>query len=204
TQHNARATAQISLVSYDEQCILNLYVKPECEVRSYLSPLTGLSKEMLDQHGMSLDQAMAILRSHLPKHAILVGQNIRKDVEWLQLEEGKDFESVVDLAGITILGLVWNDQFSSFTYFGLDHTATCWLGQANSGAPHNAVTDAIKSMQIFKLYLSVQNDQKRVEELQKLLLATPLAPSFAKQHPTYEGCCMGNRKTCTCGAPFFS
>ena len=63
---------------------------------------------MLDQHGMSLDQvhpayssmdtnplrlamspkAMAILRSHLPKHAILVGQNIRKDVEWLQVKAG--------------------------------------------------------------------------------------------------------------------
>eukprot|EP00960_Hanusia_phi_P066856 766490-Hanusia_phi.AAC.2 len=29
--------------------------------------------------------------------------------------------------------------------------------------------------------LGIQNDQKRVEELQKMLLATPLVPSFAKQ-----------------------
>ena len=32
----------------------------------------------------------------------------------------------------------------------------------------------------------------------------PLQPSFAKLHPEYDGVCMGNRKTCKCGAPFFS
>ena len=30
------------------------------------------------------------------------------------------------------------------------------------------------------------------------------APSFAKRNPSFEGVCMGNRKTCTCGAAFFS
>jgi len=38
--------------------------------------------------------------------------------------------------------------------------------------------------------------------LQQKLLAMPPEPSFAKQNPSYEGVCMGNRKTCTCGAPF--
>ena len=27
-------------------------------------------------------------------------------------------------------------------------------------------------------------------------------PSFAKKFPIYDGVCMGNRKSCTCGAPF--
>lgn len=35
-------------------------------------------------------------------------------------------------------------------------------------------------------------------------LAAKPKPSFAKLHPTFEGCCMGNRQTCVCGAPFFS
>ena len=30
---------------------------------------------------------MKTLREKLPKDAVLVGQNIRKDVEWLQLKE---------------------------------------------------------------------------------------------------------------------
>lgn len=69
----------------------------------------------------------------------------------------------------------------SYTYFGLDHAATCWMGQANDGAAHNAVTDAIKSMQLFNLYVQVQHDEKELARLQGLLLSTPVAPSFAKK-----------------------
>ena len=35
------------------------------------------------------------LRAALPKHAFLVGQNIRKDTEWLELEEGVDFAGAI-------------------------------------------------------------------------------------------------------------
>jgi DNA polymerase III epsilon subunit-like protein len=200
-QHNARATAQIALVSGDEKSRLNLYIKPAQVVLSYLQPLTGLTKESLEKNGISLEQAMQKLRENLPKNAILVGQNIGKDVEWLNLKEGEDFASMIDLA---VLIRVWNPKYGSYTYFGLDHAASCWLGKANDGAPHNAETDAIKSMQIFNLYCRAQNDPAELERLHQLLLSTPVAPSFAKLNPEYEGCCMGNKKTCTCGAPFFS
>ena len=55
------------------------------------------------------------------------------------------------------------------------------MGQANDGAAHNAVTDAIKSMQLFNLYVQVQHDEKELARLQGLLLSTPVAPSFAKK-----------------------
>ena len=47
---------------------------------------------MIDHSGMALQEAIAILRQYLPKYAILVGQNIGKDVEWLGLKEGVDFQ----------------------------------------------------------------------------------------------------------------
>jgi len=200
-EHNCRATAQIALVSHSEQPVLNLYVKPDGNIQSYLEPLTGLNKELLDTHGMPIAQAMSILRQHLPKNSVLVGQNIKKDVEWLELQEGVDFGGMVDLSA---LFRVWNDKYSSFTYFGLDHASTCCLGQANDGAAHNAVTDAIKSMQLFNLYCRTQTSPDDLSKMHAKLLATPVAASFAKQNPTFEGCCMGNRKTCKCGAPFFS
>jgi RNA exonuclease 4 len=56
-------------------------------VASYLQPLTGLSKSSLEANGIPLEEAMKTLREKLPKDAVLVGQNIRKDVEWLQLKE---------------------------------------------------------------------------------------------------------------------
>lgn len=59
-------------------------------------------------------------------------------------------------------------------------------------------------MRLFDLYCRVQHTPVELAALQRKLLETPVAPSFAKSFPTYDGCCMGNRKTCTCGAPFFS
>ena len=41
---------------------------------------------------MSLADAVATLRQYLPAGAILVGQNVGKDVEWLKLREGADFK----------------------------------------------------------------------------------------------------------------
>ncbi len=76
-----------------------MYVQQTSPVVSYLTALTGLTRETLDSYGIPLDRAMAALRENLPKSAILVGQNIRKDVEWLGLKEGVDFESLMDLVG---------------------------------------------------------------------------------------------------------
>ena len=53
--------------------------------------------DAMQEHGIPLDRALQVLRDHLPPHAILVGQNIGKDVEWLGLKEGVDFHSLMDL-----------------------------------------------------------------------------------------------------------
>ena len=45
-------------------------------------------------------------------------------------------------------------------------------------------------------------DLRQDVRVQEKLLAIPPEPSFAKRFPTFEGVCMGNRKTCRCGAPF--
>lgn len=59
-------------------------------------------------------------------------------------------------------------------------------------------------MRLFKLYMSLQADPAAMEAARRKLLSRPPAPSFARLNPTFEGCCMGNRRTCKCGAPFFS
>ena len=62
--------------------------------------------------------------------------------------------------------------------------------------------DAIKSIRLFKLHQQLQAAPARWEAAQQALLAAPPQPSFARQNPSFEGVCMGNRKTCTCGAAF--
>lgn len=201
-QHHDRSVAQISLVNDRSEALLNLYVRPEKAVVSYLTPLTGLTAEHLDAHGVLLEEAVATLRSQLPPNAVLVGQNILKDVEWLGLVEGKDFGSMVDLAALL---RAWNPKFGSFTMMSQDHYAGVWLGLHRTEADaHDAVADAIISMRLFHAYAAVQHDAAAVAAQATRVLATPAKPSFAKLNPVFEGCCQGNRQTCKCGAPFFS
>ena len=172
-------------------------------VASYLTPLTGLSAELLDAHGVSLAEAIAAVRNALPPHAVLVGQNIAKDVEWLGLREGTDFAGMVDLAGVW---RVWNEKYKSWSVFGHDHLVKTLLG-SDVAEQHNAAIDALKSVRLFNYYAFLQSPggggEPAVEAAKRRLLETPPEPSFAKKNPSWEGCCMGNRKTCTCGAPFF-
>ncbi len=62
--------------------------------------------------------------------------------------------------------------------------------------------DAVKSMRLFNLYHQLQQSPGEWQQAQQALLATPPEPSFARLNPSFEGVCMGNRRTCTCNAPF--
>ena len=57
------------------------YVNPEKPVTSYLTPLTGVTRDLLESKGVPLASALVELRRVLPPTAVLVGQNILKDVQ---------------------------------------------------------------------------------------------------------------------------
>ncbi|KAG2496271.1 hypothetical protein HYH03_005504 [Edaphochlamys debaryana] len=203
TDHNARSVAQIAVVDEYLNVLLNVYVKPELPVVSYLTPLTGLTREVLDTHGMSLVQALAAVRATIPRDAVLIGQNIGQDVQWLGLRESVDFEGMQDLQG---LYRIWNDKFKSYSVFAQTHLAKVLLSWQDAPGPneHDAVEDARKSMALFNHHRSVlATSAEAMEAARQALLAAPVPASFAKRHGVFEGVCMGNRKTCTCGAPFF-
>lgn len=196
--HNSRSVAQFSLVDQFENVLLNVYVKPDKPVVSYLTPLTGLSEGIIEQEGVSFQQGLQYLRNVLPTTAVLLGQNIGQDVRWLELKEGKDFQALLDLAGIY---RTWNTKYNSWSIFGQDHVAKVLLNYPVVGS-HDAVGDAIKSVRLYNLSQQLQQDPAAWQQAQQKLLAIPPEPSFAKKNPSYEGVCMGNRRTCVCGGPF--
>ncbi|DBB14239.1 hypothetical protein WJX82_005037 [Trebouxia sp. C0006] len=198
TDHNSRSVAQIALVDQFERVLLNVYVKPEQPVVSYLTPLTGLTQDLIEQQGVPFQQGIHYLKSFLPASAVLIGQNIGQDVRWLQLKEGRDFQALLDLAGIY---RAWNTKYNTWSIFGQDHVARVLMNYPVA-SNHDAVGDAIKSVRLYNLSQQLQQDPEAWQQAQQKLLAIPPEPSFAKQNPSYEGVCMGNRKTCTCGAPF--
>jgi RNA exonuclease 4 len=92
----------------------------------------------------------------------------------------------------------------SWSVFSQDHCAKHLLGWDVDNTAHDAAGDAVKSIRLFNYWQQLQSDPDAWQRAQQELLAAPPSSSFAKRHPSYEGVCMGNRRTCTCGAPFFS
>ena len=72
-------------------------MKPEKNIVSYFTPLTGLRQGDLDD-GERLSVVLREVKALLGPDVVLVGQGVKSDIKWLQLEEGKDYNSVVDLA----------------------------------------------------------------------------------------------------------
>jgi hypothetical protein len=191
-----------------ERVLLNVLVLPDRPVASYLTPLTGITRQDVERRGVPLPQALASLRAALPRTAVLVGQNIMQDVRWLGLREGADFAALADLQG---LFRVWNPRYKTYSVWAQDHLAATLLGwpAAGEGITHDAAADAAKSMRLFALLGELRRIRAGKAEsdaawrlAEERLLASEPAPSFAKRHPSFEGVCMGGRKTCTCGAAF--
>jgi hypothetical protein len=76
---------------------------------------------------------------------LIVGHSIQKDIQWLQLVQGIDFHSFLNLSD---LFRVWNPSRGIFTNFSLDHCASVWMSLENR-PHHQASEDAIISMSLF-------------------------------------------------------
>jgi hypothetical protein len=68
---------------------------------------------------------------------------------------------------------------------------------------HDALSDAIISMSLFNSYRHCQWDTSSLHHMQTLAMQTPRTPSYSAKNPSIDGCCLGHRKNCICGAPFF-
>ena len=52
--HNSRSIAQVALVDEYSRPVFNVLIKQDKPVVSYITPLTGLTKEAIDEHGLPL------------------------------------------------------------------------------------------------------------------------------------------------------
>lgn len=198
-KHTQRALAQIGAVDWEENELLNVYIKPKESVHSYLTPLTGITEEKLEEEGVSPEVARRKLEPLLGPEVILVGVNVQQDAAWLELEQGEHYASLLCLAELFSKSF---EQGKRQRYYGLDHLCQCWLGIPKR-ASHDAAQDAMLSMSLYKTYIDLM--LTNIEMFMDCALATittAVKPSFAKLFPLWENCCMGNKRACVCGAPF--
>ena len=124
-RHDDRSVALVAVVDQDERVLLRRTVKPEKSIVNYLTPLTGLRKGDLDDGGRLSDVTREV-KLLLGPDVILVGQRIEKDIEWLDLKQGKDFQGTIDLAE---LFKSYNAHYRSYNFHSLQHEANTLLGQ---------------------------------------------------------------------------
>merc|ERR1719313_2465120 len=213
TKWNDREPGQIGLATvtrmngqpnghYERLC---WYVKPEAEVKSYLTPLTGLDAQLVKEKGVPLQEALRGVRPRLSPETVLVGQNIGQDIKWLGLEEGRDYAKTVDLADV----LQFFDPIERrYRVFSLEHTAKTWLQEEyGEDHPHDAAQDAEWGVRLFDCFchLFLSGNFQRLAELEQLTLTTQPKVPFAKKHPIYEGCEVRKptdpRRSPNCGSP---
>ena len=118
-RHDDRDVCLVAVVDANEKVILKRKVKPEKPIVSYLTPLTGLRQGDLDD-GNRLSVVLREVKALLGPDVVLVGQGVKSDIKWLQLEEGKDYNSVVDLAQMF---KVYNSRYGNYSYYSLSHEA---------------------------------------------------------------------------------
>lgn len=196
TKHTDRAVAHVALVDEDHAVKLNVYVKPKEEIVSYLKVITQLDKEPLDKYGLEPEEAMKIIKECIPPNAVLVGHNIGRHITRLGLKKGVNYRDSLDLADCW---RVWNQNFSDYTKFSLNHESSVLLKLRSSGHVPN---DAILQMRILQLYLKERDNPEQLHTRRRELMSTPVEKAIHKRFPIIDGVCVGLRKNCKCGAPF--
>jgi len=195
-----RYPSKFALVDEAGRLVCTCLIKSAKPVVSYLTPLTGLRQSNFCGSDPDFDSAVYLLKQKLPKEAILVGQNISHDIEWMQLTKGTDFQDSVDLAEV-FKG--WNSKYNHFAYHSLLHEAqyVLQISTIDASKEHDPGMDATLSVQLWN---KIKEDPSKLPKYQQTLIRNRPSQSVAKRLDwRYEGVCLSkfNRSKCICGMP---
>merc|ERR1719453_1292299 len=151
--HNARAPCRVALVDVNENLIFDVAVRVDYLV-SPLTPITGMHRAQIDG-GYPLEDVQTLVRKCCGPRAVLIGQSILHDIEWLQLQEGQDFGKFIDLADVFKITIPTASKRKSAKpasrIFCLEHEAWGLLGiTVQAGDAHSPVEDACISIKLWR------------------------------------------------------
>lgn len=184
-----RDVARIAVVNEDEDVAFDQHVMPDKPIVSYLTQLTGISESNL-VGAPSLAEAMVKLRAILPRDSVIVGQSIKKDLEWLGLVQGEDYKQAFDVANLFRIPMQSKNGTIRYRFFSLRHVAKYLLGHDIQEADHDPVIDAKYAMKIFTQFRHLHESPGRRDAVYQTLLQTPRTPSFAERYPVIDGVLM--------------
>lgn len=195
--HDARTPIAVSMVDQQLKVIVDEIIQPSVPIVNYLTPLTGISEGHMAV-AKCFSDVVQIIREHLPRDSIIVGQGVGRDLAWLGLTQGVDYNSIVDLSDEI---KYYNPRYGNYSVFSLKHAVSCVLNQDIQENNHSCQEDAIASMKFFNKWSQLTDNQKTGFKIK--MGNTRPAPSFPKlNNYQYQGICLAGfmPKFCICGA----
>lgn len=164
--------ARVSIVDENLQVVLDTYVKPWSPVTNYVTPFSGITKEILDPVTVRLEDVQNIIQTYLPPDAILCGQSICNDLASMKLFHPYIIDTSV------IYNLTGERRFKT----GLKRLSNIFLRRdIQSGHEgHSSVEDAQATMEL--VLLKLRNSM----EFGDILLTTPETVDLIEVDKTVE------------------
>ena len=114
-----RSPCSVVVMGKDKRVLLKRMIRVDKPIVSYLTPLTGIRPGDL-RGAPSYEEVVREVKALLGRDAVLVGQSVKSDIEWMKLEQGKDYSSTVELGD---LFKTYNSRCNNYWYFTLAHEA---------------------------------------------------------------------------------
>ena len=120
-----RSPCSVVVMGKDKRVLLKRMIRVDKPIVSYLTPLTGVRPGDLTS-APSYEEVVREVKALLGRDAVLVGQSVKSDIEWMKLEQGKDYSSTVELGD---LFKTYNPRYGNHSYFTLAHEANLLIGE---------------------------------------------------------------------------
>ncbi|CAF0956920.1 unnamed protein product [Adineta steineri] len=198
--HLDRAPCSVAIVNDRCEILFDSLIKPDKPVVSDLFPFTGVRKTDL-HHAPSFDEVIKKVHSFFTPTTLIVGQSIMSDVNWMKLQEGVHYSTLIDLGDEF---RTFDPKYGSNKYFSLAHEAEVLLKiDLNATGSHIARDDAKASIKLYNKYVKDKDQSKLQQACQALLRAPTKIPLFRRFSGAYEKVCVSafNRGYCRCGQP---
>eukprot|EP00455_Lapot_gusevi_P027790 TRINITY_DN2951_c0_g1_i1.p1 TRINITY_DN2951_c0_g1~~TRINITY_DN2951_c0_g1_i1.p1 ORF type:complete len:219 (+),score=4.98 TRINITY_DN2951_c0_g1_i1:74-730(+) len=192
--HNDRVPCWVAAVDENYNTLLDIVIKCD-NVFSPMTSITGLTLEEIN-NGVPLDEAIDRLRSICGPDVVFVGQRVSSDINWMQLRQGVDYQSIIDLAEEF---RTFNSRFNRYDYASLRQLAYVLLDQNIQEAAHSPVTDSVVSMRLFNEHAKIPYQLEVAKQKILTMRKSGLIPRYPRAQEADVCSSAFNPNECFCG-----